>query len=339
MDIDTEGCWKQHISKSIYFPIADQFINHICDMYMAIFTPVNYNEEFVLTDNCYNVCKGRAITYFNISTGKHVSICPRFHKFAPISPRLMIILQSTHLPEPLEDVDPAIKRWRQFQRQLYIDPIFGSGIKSILEDVPIQKALNNYMEIVDGRLAPRPEWNQRLGINDSFCFTIFSVPTRYVRTINGLLIDLAYHSSRIIFNQKDIFLDLMEWYLTEPCEVGKNLTGENAFKQLQYIEGLSNFKSRQGREISPKMAFWPSDDRDLSQLQLKNIAGAQCLEGVRLKEDGIGFGFDAIYEKLGITLTSSSTSLFTGDAKSSVIGGTVATLEEDMAMTNTMLQI
>ncbi|KAK4060513.1 uncharacterized protein Triagg1_10740 [Trichoderma aggressivum f. europaeum] len=318
LDIDTEGCWKQHISKSIYFPIADQFIDHICDMYMAICTPVNPDEEFVLTDNCYNVCEGRTVAYFDASTGKHVSMGPRFHNFAPISPRLMIVLRSAHLPEPLEDADPAIKQWRQFQRRLYIDSIFGSGIESILEDLPVQKALNNYMEIVDGRLAPRPGWNRRLGINDSFCFTIFKVPTRHVRTINGLLIDHAYHGSRIIFNRKDIFLDLMEWYLTEPCEVGKNLTGDNALKQLQYIEGLSNFMSRQGREISPKMAFWPSEDRDLTQLQLKNIAGARFLEGVRLKEGSIGFGFDAIYEKLG---------------------GTVAALEEDMAMTRTMLQI
>ncbi|KKP07214.1 hypothetical protein THAR02_00644 [Trichoderma harzianum] len=55
LDIDTEEYWKQHISESIYFPIANSFINHICDMYMAICTPVNYDEEFILTDTCYNV--------------------------------------------------------------------------------------------------------------------------------------------------------------------------------------------------------------------------------------------------------------------------------------------
>ncbi|KAL7957588.1 hypothetical protein V8C34DRAFT_285153 [Trichoderma compactum] len=121
LDIDTEGCWKRHISKSIYFPIANQFINHICDMYMAICTPVKLDEEFVLTDNCYNVCEGRTVACFDVSTGKHVSMGPRFHKFAPISPRLMMVLPSTHLPEPLEDADPAIKQWRQFQRQLYND--------------------------------------------------------------------------------------------------------------------------------------------------------------------------------------------------------------------------
>ncbi|OPB38092.1 hypothetical protein A0O28_0011960 [Trichoderma guizhouense] len=55
LDIDTEGCWTQHISESIYFPIAAKFIRHICDMYMAICTPVNHDEEFILTDTCYNV--------------------------------------------------------------------------------------------------------------------------------------------------------------------------------------------------------------------------------------------------------------------------------------------
>ncbi|KAM0471013.1 hypothetical protein ACHAPX_009582 [Trichoderma viride] len=259
LDIDTEGCWKQRISESIYFPIADWFINHICDMYMAICTPVNHDED----------------------TGKNVSLCPCFHKFAPISPRLIIVLRSTLLPEPLEDADPAIKQWRQIQRQLWIDSQFGSGTKSILEDLPIRKAMNNHIEIVNGRLAPKSGWNQRPGINDSFRFTIFKIPTRHVRTINGLLIDHAFHGSRIIFDRKNVFLDLMEWYLTEPCEVGKNLTGKNTFKQLEYIKGLSDFMSHEGREISPKMAFWPSEDRDLKQFQFQNIAGARFLEEMR----------------------------------------------------------
>ncbi|KAL7926375.1 hypothetical protein ACQKWADRAFT_138928 [Trichoderma austrokoningii] len=317
LDIDPEGCWKQHVSESIYFPIAEQFISHIYDMYMAICTPAN-DEEFILTDNCYNVSEGRTVAYFDNSTGKQVNMGPRFHEFAPISPKLIIVLRSAYLPEPLEDADPAIKVWRQFQRHQWIDSIFGSGTESILEDLPIRKAINDYMEVVNGRLAPKSGWSRRLSINDSFCFTIFKIPTRHVRTINGLLIDHAFHSSRIIFNRKDIFLDLMEWYLTEPCEVGKNLTGENAFQRLKYIEGLSNFMLREEREISPKLNFWPSGIRDLKQLRLQNIAGPQFLEGARLGKDGIGFGFDAIYKKLG---------------------GTMATSTEDMAMSKTMLKI
>lgn len=303
LDIDTEGDWMQHISDSIYFPIAVKFISHICDMYMAICTPVNHDEEFILTDTCYNVSEGRTVAYFDISTGKHANIGPKFHRFAPISPRLLIVLRSTHLPEPLEDADPAIKVQREFQRQLCINSIYGSGIESILEDLPIRKARNNYMKIVNGRLAPRSGRNHRLDINDRFCFTIYKIPSRHVRTINGLLIDHAFHGSRIIFNRKDIFLDLMEWYLTEPCEVGKNLFGKNMLKQSKYIQGLSNFMLREGREISPEITFWPSEDCDLNQLQLKNIIGARFLEGVRLGKDGIGSGFDEIYERLGtITL-------------------------------------
>ncbi|KAL5084191.1 hypothetical protein Trisim1_012265 [Trichoderma cf. simile WF8] len=319
LDIDTKGCWKRHICESIYFPIADSFIDHICDLYMAICTPANHDEEFVLTDNCYNVREGRTVAYFDVSTGKHTSMGPCFHRFAPISPRLIIVLRSAYLPEPLEDADPAIKEWRQFQRQVWIDSLYGkSGIESILEDLPIRKAINSYMEIVNGRLAPRSGRNHRLDINDSFCFTIFKIPTRHVRTINGLLIDHAFHGSRIIFNQKDIFLDLMEWYLTEPCEVGKNLTGKNVPKQIKYIEGLSQFMLREGREINPRVIFWPSEDRDLNHFHLENIAGARFLEGARTGKDGIGSGFDEIYKRLG---------------------GTMATFDEDMAISNTMLQI
>ncbi|KAK1241326.1 hypothetical protein MKX08_001300 [Trichoderma sp. CBMAI-0020] len=317
LDIDPEGCWKQRISESIYFPIAVWFIDHICDMYMAICTPASHDEEFVLTDNCYNVDEGQTTAYYDQSTGKHISLCPRFHKFAPISPKLMIVLRSNLLPEPLGDADPAMKQQRQFERQLWIDAQFGSGTKSILEDLPIRKAMNGNIEIVNGRLVPKSGWDQRPGINDSFCFTIFKIPTRHVRTINGLLIDHAFHGSKIIFDRKDVFLDLIEWYLTEPCKVGKNLTGKDTFKQMEYIAGLSKFMLREGREINPTMNIWPSEDRDLRQFQLQSLAGAQFLEKARCGKDGIGSGFIAVYERLG---------------------GTVATRDEDMAMANTMLQ-
>ncbi|EHK49776.1 hypothetical protein TRIATDRAFT_188779 [Trichoderma atroviride IMI 206040] len=302
LDIDPEGCWKRRIRESIYLPIADWFIDHICDMYMAICTPVNHDEEFVLTDNCYNVSEGQTTAYYDKSTGKHMNLCPCFHKFAPISPKLMIVLRSNHLPEPLEDADPAVEQWRQLQRQLWIDCQFGTGTKSILEDLRIHKAMNGNIEIVNGRLTPKAGWNQRLGINDIFCFTIFKISTRHVRTINGLLIDHAFHGSKIIFNRKDVFLDLIEWYLTEPCEVGKNLIGKNTFKQLEYIKGLSDFMLREGREINPTMKIWPSEDRDLEQFQLQNIAGARFLEEMRYGKGGIGSGFIAVYKRLGITL-------------------------------------
>lgn len=301
-DEEDEEHWKQHIRESIYSPVAEMFIEHVSAMYMAICTPVSDCEEFVLTENCYNVTEGQTTAYYDSHKGKHVSLSPRFHLFAPISPRLMIVLRSNLLPEPLENADPECRQWRQRQRQMWIDSRYGSGTKSILEDLPIHKAMGSYREVVNGRLVPRYGRNQRLGMSDSFRFTIFQIPTRHVQIINGLLIDHAFHGSRIIFNRQDSFLNLMEWYLTEPCEVGKNVMGEHADKQSKYIDGLTGFMSREGRECDTKRTFWPSEDRDLKQLRIEKLAAARFLEEVMQGREVASFDLFRIFNRLGITL-------------------------------------
>lgn len=278
LDIDAERLWQRRISESIYSPLASRFIDHICDMYMAICTPASDDEEFVLTENCYNIHEGQTTSYYDSSTGKHITMSPCFHMFAPISPKLAIVLRSDLLPEPYGDVNPDVQLERQFKRLLSIDAFYGNGTKSILEDLPIQKAANSYQEVVNGRVVPRSGWNERLSMDDSFGFTIFPIPTRHVRTINGLLIDHAFHVSRIIFDRKDVFLNLLEWYLTEPCEVGKNILEKYAVKQTRYIKGLAKVMLREGRECVPKCNFWPSEHLDVKQLQIQNMAEARFWE-------------------------------------------------------------
>ncbi|KAL7793030.1 hypothetical protein V8C37DRAFT_379064 [Trichoderma ceciliae] len=322
LEMDVKGDWKKGIRRKIYFPIADWIIDHIGTMYLAICTPENGDEEFVLTENSYNVSEGPTTQYSDESSGKHVRLSPCFHCFAPVSPKLILVLRSNYLPEPNEDANPDVKKMREFQRQLWIDTCFGPGTASILEDLPIQKARNAHLDIIDGRLTPKPGWNQRLSKDDNFCFSLFQIPTRHVRIINGLMIDHAFHGTRIIFNRKDVFLDLMEWFLTEPCEVGKNLIWDHADKQMKYIAGLTRFMLREGRELKPTVTIWPTHtDLDLEQFCLKNIAGARLLEDMMCNEIRKPHGhldFDTIYEKLG---------------------GTTETLNEDMKVSHVMLHV
>ncbi|EHK18132.1 uncharacterized protein TRIVIDRAFT_134565, partial [Trichoderma virens Gv29-8] len=224
LEIDTDGKWEKFIKEAIYFPIGDMFVDYINEMYMTICTPDNHVEEFILTDNCCNVIEGRTPAYPDTNAVNHLDLAPCFHKFAPISPKLMIVLRSTLLPEPLDSANSVVTMWRQVQQQIWIDTRFGNGTKSLLEDLPIRKAKTTYMEEVNGELKPRTGQNHKPGQHDNFCFTIFKIPSRHVRIINGLLIDHAFHGSRIIFLKKKAFLDLVEWFLAEPCVVGKKLT-------------------------------------------------------------------------------------------------------------------
>ncbi|ETS04655.1 hypothetical protein M419DRAFT_6495 [Trichoderma reesei RUT C-30] len=230
-DMDAQGAWRETIFESIYSPIADFFVSHICGMYMAICTPTNPDEEFVLTDNCYNVTEGPTTSHFDETSGKYITKSPRFHMFAPISPRLMLVLRNEFLPEPNEDANPEVRARRAVGRHLMIDAIYGSGTNSMMEDLPVTKATNNYTHFENGMLMPNAGWNRRFGMNDEFCFKFTKISTSHFQKINGLLIDHAFHGSRVVFNRKDAFIDLVEWYLTEPCEVGKNLVGEHAATQ------------------------------------------------------------------------------------------------------------
>ncbi|TFB00214.1 hypothetical protein CCMA1212_007819 [Trichoderma ghanense] len=304
LNMDTRGRWKARISESVYSNIAKTFVSHIEGMYMAICTPANPDEEFVLTDNCYNVGEGPATPYYDESVGNRIIMWPRFHRFAPISPRLLLVLRRNILPEPNEN----------------IDSLYGSAPKSILEDLPIRKATANYRNFAQGThvIWDNSDRSWPLAMDDYFCFTIFKLPTRHVRIMNGLLIDDAFHGSRIVFNRKDAFIDLMEWYLTELCEVGKSLKGEHAAAQLAYLKGLSQFMLRAGRAVVAERAFWPSKHRDLKQFHTQNVAGARFLEEVMRGENDANVGFDAIYERLG---------------------GTKEAFDEDMRMSSTMFEI
>jgi hypothetical protein len=203
-------------------------------------------EEFVLTDTGYNVREGPTIDFEDENTGKYIRLGASFHYFAPIAPRLMIILRSHHIPEPLDDSDPVNKANQELRRQFFIDTVHGPGAKSIMEDLPVHKAFNSYSRVIDGRRVPLPQWDGQYRMNDRFTFPIFRTSSNYIQKMNGLLLDHAFHGSTIIFNQQDVFLDLLEWYLTEPCEVGKNLSGEHSESKRRYIEQLTTFMGTQG---------------------------------------------------------------------------------------------
>jgi hypothetical protein len=77
-------------------------------------------------------------------TGESVMSCyTEFHVFATISPKLMIVLRSNLLPQPMEDI---IEDERYMKETLYelnvIQHNNPDTANSILEGLPIAKAYN-----------------------------------------------------------------------------------------------------------------------------------------------------------------------------------------------------
>jgi hypothetical protein len=122
-------------------------------MFMAICTPSDPLDEFVLTDNCYHVFEGPNRIQTNVKTGESGELAwTSFHEFAPISPKLMIVLRSFLLPSTQEDVTPAAGHARGTAWSMAVDGIFGSDTNSMLADLPVSKPRNNYTYLVNGTL-------------------------------------------------------------------------------------------------------------------------------------------------------------------------------------------
>ncbi|KAK4238550.1 hypothetical protein C8A03DRAFT_14987 [Achaetomium macrosporum] len=243
LDMDPGRSWQLDLPKRMYPDDAMWFVSHEGFYYMAICTPSDAKDEFILTDNSYNIFEGPNHFVKDANSGElGGSAYTPLHEFAPVSPKLMIILRSSVLPNALEDVDPEVKAFRAWQRSLAIDMVYDYEVTSLLADLPIEKATNSYTEIVDGRISAisGADWKPRK--DDRFCFRFFPICSKHVHTINGILLDNAGRCSSVVFESQESFARTLEWYLTAPCTVGKNIVPGDAdgrWATLKKLESVS----------------------------------------------------------------------------------------------------
>ena len=245
IDMDLEGKWNDELPKRMYPDDALWFINHTEMYYMSICTPANPEQEFILTDNSYGVFEGPINFTRDQETGEvEESVhCP-LHLFAPILPKLMIVLRFFMLPTPLEDDDEEIKKSREEMRRDYLDRFFGADLlsRTRLSELPVAKARNNYSQMVDGRLVPLPGYDGKRKKEHRFDFAFFPINSWHVNSINALLLDNLDQSTRVVFDSTASLAKTLEWYLAAPCHVaGKVLTGMQDGREecLRKLEAVS----------------------------------------------------------------------------------------------------
>ncbi|KAI0451067.1 hypothetical protein F5B21DRAFT_488478 [Xylaria acuta] len=251
LKMETEN-WKRELIDNMYQDDAAWFFMHSEMMYMAICTPSEPGAEFILTDNSYNVFEGPNTFVQNPTTGKfHDSGWTSFHEFAPLSPKLMIILRSNLLPVPEEDANPRIRAWREEQRKEAVDDWYGASQQSNLADLPIHKARNNYSQVVNGRtqLLPGEDGIQRK--TDKFCFSFFPIDVEHVNKINLILFDNAHRCANIVFGSRDAFLKSLEWYLTCPPTLGKKMVGDCQEERRKLLMDLAALMKSLGSALEP----------------------------------------------------------------------------------------
>ncbi|KUJ19709.1 uncharacterized protein LY89DRAFT_611477 [Mollisia scopiformis] len=258
--MDPEKKWIHDLPKCMYTDDAMGFIIHAEGMYMAICTPSNAGDEFILTDNSYNVFEGPNCFVTDKSTGKvEGSAHAPLHHFAPISAKLMIILRSFVLPVPEEDANPRVKEERDELHFMALGAVYNQEVKSVLSDLPIAKARNNYSKIVGGRLQLLEGEDGKHRKDHKFYFKYFPIHANHVQTINGIFLYNAYLCSRIVFGTKDNFSRTLEEYLTANCNI---ITGDDVERRLEFLKKLAAVSKVLGSDKEPLWKEEPNPEME-----------------------------------------------------------------------------
>lgn len=256
LDMDANGKWIERLPDLMFPADASMFIFHAQHSYITFCTAAEMNDEFILTDQCYNLFEGPTHNTFCAKTGDYLGdtyLC--FYEFGPISSRLMIILRSNILPEALEDMDPKVREIRQ--RELFAaaaqcpNP---ESVRSILEDLPVAKAMNSSLRVVNSRLELAPGESGAPHLQDKFTFRFWPISTKHINIINSIFLDNLLRCNSIVFGSKIPFRRTLEAYMTTQMHGFKKIgVGEYGAKttRLSCLEKLTIVLKKLGVEHVP----------------------------------------------------------------------------------------
>ncbi|KAL6815960.1 hypothetical protein GGI42DRAFT_312700 [Trichoderma sp. SZMC 28013] len=302
LEMDPERKWIHTLPQKMFPDDALWCIMHCDSYYMAICTTSEATDEFILTDNCYNVFEGPNTFRMDITGQVIPSDHAGYHQFAPISPRLIIVLRSLALPIPEEDYDREISQMRNDALWSSFQQTFGQW-NSILEDLPIKKCRNNYSEIINGEVHPGARYDGKFRPTDKFHFTFFPIKSSQVITINNIFLDNAYSSSTIAFQDPEKFKKLLESYVSGPCDNHKIVGGDDSDSRYSFLRGLETFVKHQGSQKSlvwkPMKALKASPTQPFmnKQLEFRRI-GMRRFQKSQNHHDPMGAFFE-LYIKFG----------------------------------------
>jgi hypothetical protein len=290
LEMDPEMKWPEKLMQRAYPGDAMWFFKNVQMYFLCFCTPKNPENEFLLTENSYGVFEGpnNDIAWTD------------FHLFAPISPKLIIVLRSALLPSGYDEAED--ERLAQLQGILHMqNPLNPGSAHSILEDLPVKKARNNYSKIVNGKpvalpVRIRPE-------NHKFYFEFFQIGAEHVQVMNTIFLENSFGTNVILFKSKPALRQALEAYLTTNISGFKCVSlPPSGFDGPFLITTLDKF------EI---VDTWPDAEMVAFMKGLERIAGAlgsaakakysvvqakPGMMGIPLFKDQ---GFMERYEKLG----------------------------------------
>ncbi|KAF2134927.1 hypothetical protein P153DRAFT_329801 [Dothidotthia symphoricarpi CBS 119687] len=253
LEMDLDGSWQKQLLRDIYPSDAMWFIMHTEWYFLAFCTPSDPNDEFILTENCYNIHEGPNSTALNPNTGEYDVVCwTSYHEFSPITPKLMFILRSCTLPNAEEDRSESIKEWRtnmyEMSRSQHSNP---ATAISTLEDLPIRKPQNSYSRITPQgiRLLPGEDGSRRS--NHRFTFPFCKIDTDQVHRINYVMLENAHRTMAISYKSAPSLMRSIKHYLELPADRScKHIYRQDTDGRLVYLRKLETIVRNFGIDVN-----------------------------------------------------------------------------------------
>ena len=203
LEVELDQDWlagMADLSRHAYPMDARWFFTHVQLFFIAFCTPKEAGGEFLLTQNVYGVYEGPE------SPGAWTD----YHRFAPLSPKIIIVLRSLLLDSVgVEDEQGTSQMLLEQTKQMHLDP---NNAGSWLQDIPITRARNNYSKVVNGKLEPLPTKMSR--DKHVFYFPFFPLDDEYVQKINMICLENAYDTLAIVYKSAKSLRTALECYLT-----------------------------------------------------------------------------------------------------------------------------
>lgn len=192
--------WMEKITSQAYPPDAIWFFKYMQMSFLSFCTPEVPEDEFLLTQNAYSIYEGCTSEL----------AWTDFHNFAPVSPRLIIVLRSFLLPSGFDEHESERLKFLEMSNSMHSNP---EKVRSVLVDLPVTKALNNYSKIVDRKhvLLPtkiRPE-------NHKFYFKFFPISTAHAQKINSIMLEEALGTSALVYKTSSSLRRAVEAYFED----------------------------------------------------------------------------------------------------------------------------
>ncbi|KAF9891410.1 hypothetical protein FE257_004266 [Aspergillus nanangensis] len=228
VEMDAKKSWIGTLETRMYPYDAMMFELHLRYSFMAFCTPQSSEEEFLLTQNAYSIFEGPSTITLDPRTVKiEPVVYTEYHNFAPISPKLIIILRS-HLLLP----DNALQGdWDWLRAAVRFQHLHPGKAGSILQDLPVSNCNISYTR-------PPSNTNSRFHRDDRFHFTCFQLSPAHVATINNLLLEEAYATSSIVYHSPNSLKRSIENYFSSELVGMKNVLDNPLDKRRLYLAKL-----------------------------------------------------------------------------------------------------